>query len=159
MENFLLPNEIVLKILGYLSLGDLTQCAKVSKRFNTICKDKSLSYRFITLVMKSVPEKDQKSVKDTLINTTKMTICTISWEGGLQTSLSGDSDWDSLGLYEKAETLQTLGASVRVMHVILSKEMLGLEVFYCMPTLDFQIEVKFQIYIKGIKVPLVCCST
>ena len=45
MENFLLPNEIVLKILGYLGLDDLTQCARVSKRFNTICKDKSLSYR------------------------------------------------------------------------------------------------------------------
>ena len=99
------------------------------------------------LVMKSLPVKDQKSVRDILINTTKMTICTISWEGGLQTRLSEDSDWNSLGLYEKAETLQTLGASVRVMHVILSKGMLGgLQVFYCMPTLDFLIDVKFQIY-------------
>ena len=44
MENLQLPNEIVLKILGYLSFGELIQCAKVSKRFNAICKDKSLSY-------------------------------------------------------------------------------------------------------------------
>ena len=44
MENLQLPNEIVLKIFGYLSFVDLIQCAKASKRFNTICKDKSLSY-------------------------------------------------------------------------------------------------------------------
>ena len=44
MENLQLPNEIVLKVFGYLSFGDLIQCAKVSKRFNAICKDKSLSY-------------------------------------------------------------------------------------------------------------------
>ena len=137
MENFLLPNEIVLNIFGYLGLGDLIQCAKVSKRFNTICKDKSLSYRFIMLVMKSLPVKDQRSVKDILINTTKMTLCTINWEVGLETfRLLEESDCFSLGLYEKAETLQTVGASVRVMHVTLSKEMLKLEVFYCMPTLD-----------------------
>ena len=151
MENFLLPDEIVLKILGYLSLGDLTQCAKVSKRFNTICKDKSLSYSLIILVMKSLPEKDKKSVRDSLINTTKMTFCADStvgsWNGHLQTRLSEDCDWKSIGLYEKAETLQTLGASVRVMHEFLSKEMLWLEVNYCMPTFDFQIDVKFQIYI------------
>ena len=158
MENFLVPDEIVLKIFGCLSLGDLTQCAKVSKRFNMICKDKSLSYSLIMLVMSSLSVKDQKSVRDILINTTKMTFCAGSWVGHLQPKLM-PTNWRSLGLYEKAETLQTLGASVRVMHVILSKEMLGLEVFYCMPTLDFQIDVKFQIYIKGIKVPLVCCST
>ena len=42
MDN--LPNEIVLQILGYLNLGELIQCARVSKRFNSICKDNSLSY-------------------------------------------------------------------------------------------------------------------
>ena len=147
MENFLLPNEIVLNIFGYLGLGDLIQCAKVSKRFNTICKDKSLSYSLIMLVMKSLPVKDQKSVRDSLINTTKMTFCAGSWTGRLQTRLSEDSDWNSVGTYEIAETLQTLGASVRVMHELSSKEMLWLCVFYCMPTLDFQIDVKFQTYI------------
>ena len=128
----MLPNEIVLKILGYLSLGDLTQCCKVSKRFNTICKDKSLSYSLIMLVMKSLPEKDQKSVRDSLINT-KMTFCAGSWTGSLQTR---HSDWKSLGIYEIAETLQTLGASVRVRHELLSNNELWLEVIYCMPTLD-----------------------
>ena len=146
MENFLFPDEIVLKILGYLSLGDLIQCAKVSKRFNIICKDKSLSYSLIMFVMKSLPVKDQKSVRDILINTSRMTFCAGSWVGHLQMGLS-EGDWRSLGLYEKAETLLTLGASVRVRHELLSKEMLWLEINYCMPTLDFQIDVKFQTYI------------
>ena len=44
MENLPLPNEIVLQILGYLSLGEIIQCARVSKRLNSICKDNSLSY-------------------------------------------------------------------------------------------------------------------
>ena len=50
MEN--LPNEIVLQILGYLSLGELIQCARVSKRLSKICEDKSLSYRSNMQVMK-----------------------------------------------------------------------------------------------------------
>ena len=32
MENLPLPNEILLKIFGYLSIKDLNQCAQVSKR-------------------------------------------------------------------------------------------------------------------------------
>ena len=41
MENS--QNEIVLQILGYLNLGELIQCARVSKRLKMICKDKSLT--------------------------------------------------------------------------------------------------------------------
>ena len=54
MENFLFPDEIVLKIFGYLGLGELIQCSKVSKRFNTICKDNSLGYRSSMLIMKDL---------------------------------------------------------------------------------------------------------
>ena len=67
MENFLFPDEIVLKILGYLGLGDLIQCARVSKRLNNICKDVSLGYSSSMKVMKDQTVKDQKSIRDILI--------------------------------------------------------------------------------------------
>ena len=38
MESLPFPDEIVLKILGYLSLSQLIQCARVSKRLKNICK-------------------------------------------------------------------------------------------------------------------------
>ena len=51
MEN--LPDEIVLKILGCLGLGQLIQCARVSKSLNNICKDHTLGYSSSMLVMKN----------------------------------------------------------------------------------------------------------
>ena len=42
LENFPLPNEIFLQILGYLSGKDLEQSAKVSKRFKEICDTRKL---------------------------------------------------------------------------------------------------------------------
>ena len=65
MEN--LPDEIVLKILGYLGLGQLIQCARVSKSLNNICKDRSLSYRSSMIVMKKLTVKVRKSIVDILI--------------------------------------------------------------------------------------------
>ena len=91
MENLQLPNEIVLKIFGYLSFGELIQCAKVSKRFNKICKDKSLSYRTIILVMKALIAKCQKSINKVLIarpDIKKVTIGSICCEGWIETRLS-----------------------------------------------------------------------
>ena len=94
MESLLFPDEIVLKILGYLSLGQLIQCARVSKRWKNICKDRSLSYRSNMLVMKrlnnickdrtlsyrsSILEmkdltlKDRKTIIDTLIDRPEVT--------------------------------------------------------------------------------------
>jgi hypothetical protein len=142
MENSLLPNEIVLKILGYLGLGDLIPCAKVSKRFNALCRDKSLSYRSIVLVMKGLTVKHQKLINDILTarpNMKKVKICSISWEAGLQKRLSEISDWKSLGLYEKAETLQKLGASSFLssggkQNNMIGKQTLELDVFYFMST-------------------------
>ena len=66
MEN--LPDEIVLKILGYLGLGQLIQCARVSKSLNNICKDRSLSYRSSMLVMKKLTVKVRKSIIEILID-------------------------------------------------------------------------------------------
>ena len=54
IESLPFPDEIFLKILGYLSLGQLIQCAKVSKRLNNICEDRSLNYRSSMLVMKKL---------------------------------------------------------------------------------------------------------
>ena len=144
MENSLLPNEIVLKIFGYLGLGDLIPCAKVSKRFNALCKDKSLSYRSIMLVMKGLTVTHQKVINNILTarpNMKKVKICSISWEIGLQKRISEFSDWKSLRPYEVAEMLQTLGASSRlssgtgssVMQNI-AKQTLELDVLYFMPT-------------------------
>ena len=71
MEN--LPNEIVLQILGYLSLGELIQCARVSKRLNAICEDKSLSYRSNMLVMQGLTVNGRKLIIDTLIANPELT--------------------------------------------------------------------------------------
>ena len=54
MESLPFPDEIVLKILGYLSLSQLIQCARVSKRLKNICEDCSLNYRSSKLVMKEL---------------------------------------------------------------------------------------------------------
>ena len=67
MENLPFPDEIVLKILDYLSLGEIIQCARVCKSLNTICKDHSLSYSSSMLAMKDLTAKDQKSIIDILI--------------------------------------------------------------------------------------------
>ena len=76
MDN--LPNEIVLQILDYLSLGELIQCARVSKRLNAICEDKSLSYRSNMLVMQGLTVKGRKSIIDTLIANPELTEVNIS---------------------------------------------------------------------------------
>ena len=125
MENFLLPNEIVLKILGYLGLGDLIQCAKASKRFNTICKDKSLSYRSSMLIVKGLSVKDQKFINDILIARPymkKVTIWTISWEGVIEKRLSENlitmtfQGPMSYCMKKKTEVLKAMGAIPRVMY-------------------------------------------
>ena len=90
MENFLFPDEIVLKIFGYLGLNELIQCAKVSRRLNTICKDKSLSYRSSMSIMKDLGVEDQKRINNILIDLlpdrkitiTKLVIDSVSWEEG-----------------------------------------------------------------------------
>ena len=81
MENLPFPDEVALKILGYLSLGQLIQCARVSKRLNTICNDNSLSYRKSNEVMKDLIVKDQKSIIDILIARPELKEVTISWKG------------------------------------------------------------------------------
>ena len=84
MEN--LPNEIVLHILGYLKLGDLIQCARVSKRLQTMCKDKSLSYESNMLRikanwnrMKDLTVNDRKSIIDYLIARPEVREVNITW--------------------------------------------------------------------------------
>ena len=147
MENFLLPNEIVLNIFGYLDLGDLIKCAKVSKKFNTICKDKSLSYRSSMLVVKGLSVKDQKFINDILIARPymkKVTIWTISWEGDIETRLSENlitmtfQGPMSFCMKKKTEVLKAMGASPRVMftrhgHDIYYNQ-IDLGLFYYMPT-------------------------
>ena len=49
-----LPNEIILKVLGYLDIKDLLCCGQVSKRIRTITYDESL-WEKINLFNKIVP--------------------------------------------------------------------------------------------------------
>ena len=91
------------------------------------------------LVMKGLTVKCQKSINKILIarpDMKKVTIGSISWEGGLQTRLSEFSYWKSTstGLYEKEEALQTLGASSFLLHFKIPKQTLELDVFYFMPS-------------------------
>ena len=94
MENLQLPDEIFLKIFGYLSLGQLIKCARVSKRFNNICKDRSLSYSSSMLVMNNLTVKDQKVIIDILMvrhKVKKVKISKINWDGDLQRKIYGTS--------------------------------------------------------------------
>ena len=58
-QNFPVPNEIVIKIYGYLKTIDLLNCAQVSKRMRSLCFYQSLDYRWkfsmAILYKKSVP--------------------------------------------------------------------------------------------------------
>ena len=42
--NFPVPNEIVIKIYGYLNILDLSECAQVSKRMRNLCFHHSLEF-------------------------------------------------------------------------------------------------------------------
>ena len=84
----ILPNEIVLQILGYLNLGELIQCARVSNRLRTICKDKSLSYGSNMLAMKDLTVNDRKSIIDYLIARPEVREVTISWAQSLHTNMT-----------------------------------------------------------------------
>ena len=63
MESLPFPDEIVLKILGYLSLRQLIQCARVSKRLKNICEDHSLKYTSSMLVMKELKKINKNRKK------------------------------------------------------------------------------------------------
>ena len=127
MENFLLPDEIVLKILGYLGLGELIQCSKVNKRFNKICKDNSLGYELSMSIMKDLRVEDQKYIHKILIarpELTKVEIHSISWEEGDEKRLSkAMASRKFLGpksycLEKKKKVLKALGASVHVQFLL-----------------------------------------
>ena len=65
-----LPNEVIVKIFRYLSIEDLGNWTKVSKRFRNVCLDKGLPYG----KMKNVFRKDmsQKDLENSLAKKIKM---------------------------------------------------------------------------------------
>ena len=65
-----LPNEVIVKIFCYLSIEDLGNWTKVSKRFRNVCLDKALPCG----KMKNVFRKDmsQKDLEDSLAKKIKM---------------------------------------------------------------------------------------
>ena len=131
MENFLFPDEIVLKIFGYLGLGGLIQCSKVSRIFNMICKDNSLGgYRSSMLIMKDLGVEDQKYINKILIarpELTKVEIHSISWEQWEEDDEKRLSKTmasrkflgpKSYCVKKKKKVLKALGASVRVQFLL-----------------------------------------
>ena len=144
MENFLFPDEIVLKIFGYLGLSELIQFAKVSRRFNTICKDKSLSYRSSLLILKDLKMEDQIYFNNILIErpeVKKVVIHSVRFQRGEETRLSGAMATKKfLGpkfyrMKKKQEVLKALGASPSVMHSrIVSKNILEIGLYYFIST-------------------------
>ena len=104
IENMPFPDEIILKILHYLRLGELIQCARVSKRLNTICKDGSSSYGSSMSAMKDLTVKDRKSIIDMVIarpEVTEVRISSITRKWSVQktsrrwkTSNTSISEWD-----------------------------------------------------------------
>ena len=53
MENLPFPDEIMLKILGYLNIFDLAKCAEVSKQLRNICEDKEFQYGELKKIFKN----------------------------------------------------------------------------------------------------------
>ena len=53
MANLPFPDEIMLKIVGYLNIFDLAKCAQVSKQLMNICEDKEFQYRELKKVFKN----------------------------------------------------------------------------------------------------------
>ena len=152
MDNFLLPDEIVLKIFGYLGLSELIQCSKVSRRFNMICKDNSLGYKSSMLIMKDLEGEDQKLINAILIATpemTKVVIDSVYWEKGNGKRLSGAmAKRKFLGpkrnrLEKKRKILKALGASVCINNFRYQWWMgtLEIELFYYMPDLLLEKEI------------------
>ena len=116
MENLPLPNEIVLQILSYLNLGELIQCARVSKRFNSICKDNSLSYSSSMSVMKDLTLRVRKSMIDILIarpDVKEVKISSINHQRRFYTS----NFWNSLGPFKKALVKISFWKSARIIGI------------------------------------------
>jgi hypothetical protein len=57
LEDFPLPNEILLQIFGYISGKDLEQSAKVSKRFKGICDIRKLDEKKKQQILYNVLDK------------------------------------------------------------------------------------------------------
>ena len=117
MEN--LPNEIVLQILGYLSFWEVIQCARVSKRLNNICKDRSLRYSSSMSVMKKQTAKHQKSILDILIARPEVT----------EVILRNPSN-HSKTRKKRVRTQDYREHNKAALHFIISKNKLVLQVFY-----------------------------
>ena len=66
MENLPMPDEILLKILRYLNLGDLISCSKVSKRLKGICMDETLSYHTYHSAISYLRLQDEEIIMNVL---------------------------------------------------------------------------------------------
>ena len=65
-ENMPFPNEIIVKILSYLSLKDLNQCAQVSKRLRNICQNKMI-LKYLVQFQEQEEKKGAKIITQQLV--------------------------------------------------------------------------------------------
>ena len=122
MENF--SDEVLLKILGYLGLGDLIRCTRVSKRLNNICKDDSLRHiwlRYISSmpVMKKLTVKDHNSILDILIDNPE--VKEVTWRNPSNCSETRK---------KRVRTENSREHKKEVLHYKFSENKLILQVFY-----------------------------
>ena len=97
-----LPDEVILKLFSYLSIQDLGNWTKVSKRFRNICWDKALPYgekKNIFVKTKAVED----SIRDTEAAIRKLKNNVLAWRASLATSRPRSAG--QLGLAEQPEDL------------------------------------------------------
>ena len=103
-----LPDEVILKLFSYLSIQDLGNWTKVSKRFRNICWDKALPYgekKNIFVKTKAVED----SIRDTEAAIRKLNDNVLAWRDSLAANRHG-----SAGQLELAEQPEDLVTNIEV---------------------------------------------
>ena len=110
-----LPDEVILKLFSYLSIQDLGDWTKVSKRYRNICWDKALPYgekKNIFVKTKAVED----SICDTEVAIRKLKDNVLAWRASLATSRPQQQQGQpgSAGQLGLAEQFEDLVANTKV---------------------------------------------
>ena len=121
-----LPDEVILKLFSYLSIQDLGNWTKVSKRFRNICWDKALPYgekKNIFVKTKAVED----SIRDTELAIRTLKNHVLAWRASLATSRPQQQQGQagSAGILRLAEQFKDLVANTEVEIRILENDVLA----------------------------------